>query len=87
MTKDEANVEFEQLNIQERKLVIGTLNKTKHGYLVSGGNVDVPYFFWSLNKPLFEGVNPSEFLDIKTSEQFGIQAIYYISKYINKMRK
>lgn len=87
MKVEEAQEKFDELTYEEKKMVLKTLNKIKHSYLVSGAEVDVPYFFWSINPILFKGVDPSDFLKIEDAYEFGVQAVYYISRFlINKRR-
>lgn len=86
MKKKQALSEFEKLGIEEKRAVIGTLQRTKQSYILSGVQVDVPYFFWSVNPVLFAGIDPAEFLEITESYEFGVQAVYYISRYINEKR-
>ena len=86
MKKETVEIEYNRLSIQEKKMVIGTLNKLKHSYLVSGMDVDIPYFFWSTNPLLFKGIDPTDFLNINDSYEFGLQAVFYISVYLNNKR-
>lgn len=87
MNKKDAQAEFDKLDTQQKQVVIGTLKKARQGYLMSGQLVDMPYFFWSINPALFAGIDPAEFLEITESYEFGVQAVYYISKYINERQQ
>lgn len=87
MEKEISNEIFITLTPREKAIVIQVLEDCRVRYIQSNIAVDVPYFFWSINRPIFEGVDPSDFLDIKEPDQFGIQAVYYISKYIIRNRK
>jgi len=77
-----ANDVFMTLHPQHKAIVIAILKDCRKKYIVSNINVDVPYFFWSIHRPMFDGIDPSEFLDIEDPKQFAIQAVYYISNHI-----
>ena len=82
ITEKESRDLFEKLNDGDKKIVVNNLINMRNDYLRSGGRFDLPYFFWSLNRGIFEGEDVTEFLDINNGNDFGIQAIYYLSKYI-----
>jgi len=84
VTKDVAEREYESLHQSHKQKVAGILMDLRRRYLMSGINVDIPYFFWSLNKPLFIGDEHIEFLEITDSYDFAVNAIYLISRFINK---
>jgi len=82
---DTATELFNKLTNKEKNMLVATLNNTKFNYIKSGIPVDLPYFFWSVNRPLFviatkEDVD--EFLEIDDSRTFSIFTVYYISKFI-----
>ena len=85
ITREESSRLFNMLVDNDKKIVINNLISIRNDYLKSGAKLDLPYFFWSLNNSLFDGVNEKEikeFLDINNSNDFGIQCIYYLSRYI-----
>jgi hypothetical protein len=87
METETANEVFISLTPQEKVVVIRILEDCRMRYIHSNINVDIPYFFWNIHRPIFEGIDPTEFLDITEPKQFAIQAVFHISNYIIKNRR
>jgi hypothetical protein len=87
VTKDLAMSTFESLTNREKNMVIGLLHKTRIDYLSSSFSVDVPYYFLSLNRFMFDGIDYTEYLEIDNSMDFAVQTIFYISRYLINKRK
>lgn len=86
ITKEIASNEFEKLIGPDRQTVINILMDVRNRYIMSGFQVDLPYFFYSMHKKMFRGDEHKDFLDIKDSNVFTIYAIYYISRFILETR-
>jgi hypothetical protein len=87
MEKNQSLNEFNKLNEKEKGAVIKILLGVRRQYDISQIQVDMPYFFYSINKNMFFGEKEkTNFLNIDNAEEFGIQIIYYISRYILMMR-
>jgi len=87
VTKELAMSTFNSLTDREKNMVIGLLHKTRDDYITSAFTVDVPYYFFSLNKYIFEGVDHTAYLEIDNSTDFAHQTIFYISRYLLNKRK
>ena len=86
ITLEMAKGALSRLTDEETNIIINVIERTGMMYLNSGVEVDVPYFFWSIHKDVFAKVDPTEYLSIKDSINFGIQTVFYFSLYIEFKR-
>lgn len=86
VTLETATAEYESLSPADQQAVNQILIGVRHRYIMSGISVDVPYFFFSTNRPMFQPGEEKEFLEIKDSKTFAMNAIYLISRFIKRAR-
>ena len=89
-TNEQARNEFSLLAPQEKQLTVKILVDLRNKYGIMGMSVDIPYFFYSLHRPLFARMDSKfteDFLAITQVEPFTNNAIYLISHHIIKGRK
>lgn len=75
---EEIKKQFMELKIANRNKIIRFLQEFKMSYIMYGTKVDVPYFFWSTNKHIFQDDEHIKFLEIKTSREFTISVLYLL---------
>lgn len=86
LTLQEATDMYESLSSADQYAVKQILHSVRHRYIMSGIKVDVPYFFFSIHRPMFQEGEEKEFLEIKEAKEFAMYAIYYIARFIKKAR-
>ena len=88
MDKVKAEIEFNSLIHDEKQMLYNTLVDIRAKYHMSNIDVDLPYYMYSVLKNAFNSICTQEeindFLDIKTVNEFSIQSVYWLSKFIKK---
>jgi hypothetical protein len=83
-----AEREFNKLSQQDKGKVIKSLYECKGRYIFSALDVDFPYFFFNQFRIIFRTQEEIDnFLDITVVNEFSIQAIYYMSRFLNSLKK
>lgn len=83
VTLDQAEQEYAKLNDNDKLAVGQIMMDARRKYVMSGMTVDVPYFFASIYRNMYATKEEwLKFIEIKTSKEFSIDAIYLISRFI-----
>ena len=83
VSKEVANKELLKLSPQNRQNVNTVMIDVRNKYIMNKIQIDIPCYFWMVNKPIFFKDEEIDFLEIVDPEVFAINAIYLISRYMN----
>ena len=91
MEKETAKTSFDSLSAENKNTVVSTINEIYSKYIFYNFPVDVPYFVYSTFKNIFDGYftekEITDFLNVKTSEEFSIQIVWFFSEFINRAQE
>lgn len=87
ITLEKSKEEYHSLIPNDQHAVKQILLQFRQQYIMSGMTVDIPYFFFSIHKPMFRLGEEKEFLKIANGGVFSYNSIFLISRFIKETRR